>query len=75
MLFLSMTMRRIMVDITDYIKIGRVAERCRVTAQTIRKWEQKGRIKSERHPISNARYYKSEDVERLVKEVFNVQDR
>lgn len=63
-----------MIDIKSYIKIGYVAEKCQVTTQTIRKWEKDGRIKGERHPISNARYYKPEDVERLVKEVFNVQD-
>lgn len=62
-----------MIDISSYIKIGEVAKRCCVTPQTIRKWEADGKIKSERHPISKARYYKPEDVQRLVKEVFNVQ--
>ena len=62
-----------MIDISGYIKIGEVAKKCGVTSQTIRKWESDGRIKSERHPISKARYYKPEDVERLVKEVFSVQ--
>lgn len=51
------------MKINEYMKIKEAADFLGVTTQTLRNWEKTGKLKSFRHPMSNARLYKREQLE------------
>ncbi|MDE1875136.1 MAG: MerR family DNA-binding transcriptional regulator [Patescibacteria group bacterium] len=40
-----------------------------VTPLTLRNWDKNGKLPTTRHPMSNYRIYKTEDLEKLVKDI------
>ncbi len=40
-----------------------------VTPLTLRNWDNNGKLPTTRHPMSNYRIYKTEDIEKLVKDI------
>lgn len=53
----------------QYLTVNEVAKILGVSPLTIRNWDQKGRLVAYRNPINNYRLYKTEDVEKLIKDI------
>ena len=49
----------------DYLTLQQAARYLEVSAQTLRRWDAEGKLKSVRHPGNNYRYYKRSDLEPL----------
>lgn len=49
-----------------FMTIKEAAEFLGVTPLTLRNWDKNGKLPTTRHPMSNYRIYKTEDLERLV---------
>lgn len=52
-----------------YLTIKEAAEFLGVTPLTLRNWDKNGKFVASRHPISNYRIYKMENIEKLLKEI------
>lgn len=52
-----------------YITIKKAAEILGVSALTLRNWDNSGKFPAGRHPISNYRVYKIEDVEAILMDI------
>lgn len=52
-----------------YLTIKEAAEFLGVTPLTLRNWDKNGKFSASRHPISNYRIYKIEEIETLAKEI------
>jgi DNA (cytosine-5)-methyltransferase 1 len=50
-----------------YLTIKEAAKMLGVTPLTLRNWDKNGKLPTTRHPMSNYRIYKAEDLERLMK--------
>ena len=53
----------------QYLTVNEVAKILGVSSLTIRNWDQKGRLLAYRNPLNNYRLYKTEDVEKLLKDI------
>lgn len=47
----------------DFLTIAQAAEYLNVSAQTLRRWDQDGKLQPVRHPASKYRYYRKSDLE------------
>ena len=52
-----------------YFTIKEAAACLGVTPLTLRNWDKNGKFLAGRHPISNYRIYKTEDLEKLLREI------
>ncbi len=52
-----------------YITIKKAAEILGVSTLTLRNWDNSGKFSAGRHPISNYRVYKVEDIEAILMEI------
>lgn len=52
-----------------FMTIKEAAEFLGVTPLTLRNWDKNGKLPTTRHPMSNYRIYKTEDLEKLVKDI------
>ena len=52
-----------------YFTIKEAAEFLGVSSLTLRNWDKNGKFLAGRHPISNYRIYKAEDLEALLEEI------
>ncbi|MFC1752857.1 helix-turn-helix domain-containing protein [Thermoproteota archaeon] len=52
---------------SQIITIKEAAEILEVSKDTLRRWEQVGKLKTKRHPMNNYRIYNSEDIDKLKK--------
>jgi excisionase family DNA binding protein len=52
-----------------YITIKQAAALLGVTPLTLRNWDRNGKLTTVRHPMSNYRIYKVEDIERLIQDI------
>lgn len=52
-----------------YITIKQAASILGVSPLTLRNWDNSGKFPAGRHPISNYRVYKVEDIEELIKQM------
>lgn len=50
-----------------FLKILEASRFLGVTAQTLRNWDNAGKLKPYRHPLNNYRMYKKADLEKLLK--------
>ncbi len=50
---------------TDFLSVSEAAEKLGVCAETIRRWDNDGKLKANRHPINNYRTYAKEEIENL----------
>ena len=53
----------------QYLTVNEVAKIIGVSPLTVRNWDQKGRLVAHRNPLNNYRLYKTEDVEKLIKDI------
>jgi excisionase family DNA binding protein len=51
----------------DYLKIKEAAEYLNVTAQTLRNWDNDGKLKPYRNPMNKYRLYKKADLDKILK--------
>lgn len=52
-----------------FITIKRAASLLGVTPLTLRNWDKNGKLSTSRHPMSNYRIYKTEDIEKLMRDI------
>jgi excisionase family DNA binding protein len=52
-----------------FLTIKEAAKYLGVTPLTLRNWDKSGKLPTTRHPMSNYRIYKSEDLEKLVNDI------
>jgi DNA (cytosine-5)-methyltransferase 1 len=52
-----------------YLTIKEAAKFLGVTPLTLRNWDKNGKFSAGRHPISNYRIYRMEEIEELAKEI------
>ena len=53
----------------DYLRISEAAEYLGVSPNTLRNWENAGKIVAHRHPVNGYRLFKQEDLDDLLKQV------
>ena len=53
----------------DYMTIKEAAEFLKVTGQTLRNWDNLGKLKPYRHPMNNYRLYKKVDLVKIIKSI------
>lgn len=52
-----------------FMTIKEAAELLGVTPLTLRNWDKSGKLPTTRHPMSNYRIYKTDDLEKLMKDI------
>lgn len=52
-----------------FVLIKDAAQMLGVSKMTLRNWDRDGKLKAYRHPISNYRVYKLEDLEKIIKQI------
>jgi len=57
------------MKINEYLTIKQAADLLGVTMNTLRNWEEAGKIKCVRNPMNRYRLYKKKDLEELLKDV------
>ena len=55
--------------IEDYLRISEAADLLGVSRQTLRNWEEKGKLRVFRHPMNGYRLFLKRDVEKLLEEI------
>lgn len=58
-----------MDKLKDFLRISEAAEYLGVSPNTLRNWENAGRIMAHRHPINGYRLFRQEDLDELLKQV------
>jgi excisionase family DNA binding protein len=55
-----------MVKLSDFLRISDAAEYLGVSPNTLRNWENAGKIDAHRHPVNGYRLFKKEDLDSLL---------
>jgi excisionase family DNA binding protein len=55
------------VKLRDYLRISQAAEYLGVSPNTLRNWENAGKVVAVRHPVNGYRLFKREDLDALLK--------
>ena len=58
-----------MTKLSDYLRISEAAEYLGVSPNTLRNWENAGKIVAHRHPMNAYRLFKKEELDDLLKQV------
>ena len=58
-----------MTKLSDYLRISEAAEYLGVSPNTLRNWENAGKIAAHRHPVNGYRLFKQEELDALLKQV------
>ena len=58
-----------MTKLSDYMRISEAAEYLGVSPNTLRNWENAGKIEAHRHPMNSYRLFKREELDALLKQV------
>ena len=58
-----------MENLRDFLRISEAAEYLGVSPNTLRNWENAGKIASHRHPVNGYRLFKKEDLDELLKQL------
>lgn len=62
--------RSLLVDkLRDYLRISEAAEYLGVSPNTLRNWENAGKLVAHRHPVNRYRLFKRKDLDALLKQV------
>lgn len=54
---------------TSFMKIKDAAVYLGVSPLTLRNWDRQGKLPATRHPMSNYRIYKTDDIEKLLRDI------
>ena len=60
---------RQVTKLSDYLRISEAAEYLGVSPNTLRNWENAGKIVAHRHPVNSYRLFKREGLENLLSQV------
>jgi len=60
---------RQVTKLSDYLRISEAAEYLGVSPNTLRNWENAGKIEAHRHPMNSYRLFKKEELDALLKQV------
>ena len=60
------------VKLRDYLRISEAAEYLGVSPNTLRNWENAGKVVAVRHPVNGYRLFKRQDLDALLKKVAQV---
>jgi excisionase family DNA binding protein len=55
--------------LSDYLRISEAAEHLGVSPNTLRNWENAGKIAAHRHPVNGYRLFRQEELDALLKQV------
>ena len=55
-----------MENLRDFLRISEAAEYLGVSSNTLRNWENAGKIAAHRHPVNGYRLFKKEDLDALL---------
>lgn len=58
-----------MDKLKDFLRISEAAEYLGVSPNTLRNWENAGKIAAYRHPVNDYRLFKQEDLDALLEQV------
>lgn len=58
-----------MDKLTDYLQVAEAAEYLGVSPNTLRNWENAGKITAHRHPVNGYRLFVQRDLDALLKQV------
>ncbi len=58
-----------MDKLRDYLRISEAAEYLGVPPNTLRNWENAGKIVAQRHPVNGYRLFRRDDLDALLKQV------
>lgn len=58
-----------MTKLSDYLRISEAAEHLGVSPNTLRNWENAGKIAAHRHPVNGYRLFRQEELDALLKQV------
>ena len=58
-----------MNKLRDYLRISEAAEYLGVSPNTLRNWENAGKVTAHRHPVNGYRLFRREDLDALLKQV------
>ena len=58
-----------MDKLRDYLRISEAAEYLGVSSNTLRNWENAGKLVAHRHPVNKYRLFKREELDALLKQV------
>jgi MerR family transcriptional regulator, copper efflux regulator len=58
-----------MNKLRDYLRIAEAAEYLGVSPNTLRNWENAGKLLAHRHPVNDYRLFRREDLDRLLRQV------
>lgn len=58
-----------MEKLRDYLRIAQAAEHLGVSKNTLRNWENAGKLVAHRHPVNKYRLFKREVLDALLKQV------
>lgn len=58
-----------MDKLRDYLRISEAAEYLGVSPNTLRNWENAGKLVAHRHPLNSYRLFKRKDLDALLKQV------
>ncbi len=54
---------------SELLRIQEAAKFLKVTSQTLRNWDNQGKLKPHRHPMNNYRLYKKSELLKLLKRI------
>ena len=58
-----------MTRLSEYLRISEAAEYLGVSPNTLRNWQNAGKIVAHRHPMNSYRLFKKEELDALLKQV------
>ena len=61
--------RIVVVKLRDYLRISEAAEYLGVSPNTLRNWENAGKVVAVRHPVNGYRLFKRKDLDALLQQV------
>ena len=61
--------RHILDNLRDFIQISEAAEYLGVSPNTLRNWENAGKIAAHRHPVNGYRLFRREELDALLRQV------
>jgi excisionase family DNA binding protein len=61
--------------LSDYLRISEAAEYLGVSPNTLRNWENAGKIVAHRHPMNSYRLFKKEELDALLNQVQQPQEK
>ena len=58
-----------MENLRDFLRISEAAEYLGISPNTLRNWENAGKIAAHRHPVNGYRLFKKEELDALLKQL------